>query len=110
MPKKLKTEKLPIIGFFNNSSVICLWNVTNLWIHGMVRMFELNKTKKRFLFVPGKFGKDLFIDFLLPKPTIVASSTDVTSLNGAVYDLVKIMSEKKNRSMTLIKINRKILV
>uniref|UniRef100_A0A914PW02 Uncharacterized protein n=1 Tax=Panagrolaimus davidi TaxID=227884 RepID=A0A914PW02_9BILA len=79
MPKKLKTEKLPIIGFFDNSSVICLWN----------------ETENCYKFMDswnGKFGKDLFVDFLLPKPTIVASSTGVTSLAGAVYDLIKIMS------------------
>uniref|UniRef100_A0A914QGT9 Uncharacterized protein n=1 Tax=Panagrolaimus davidi TaxID=227884 RepID=A0A914QGT9_9BILA len=74
MPKTLKiekTEKLPIIGFFDNASVICLWN-------------ESENCYKFMDSWNGKFGKDLFIDFLLPKPTIVASSTDVTSLAGAI--------------------------
>uniref|UniRef100_A0AC35EWQ0 Uncharacterized protein n=1 Tax=Panagrolaimus sp. PS1159 TaxID=55785 RepID=A0AC35EWQ0_9BILA len=44
----------------------------------------------------GKYGKDLFMDFLLPKPTIAASSADCTSLAGAVYDLIKIMSMPSN--------------
>uniref|UniRef100_A0A914PIU3 Uncharacterized protein n=1 Tax=Panagrolaimus davidi TaxID=227884 RepID=A0A914PIU3_9BILA len=82
MPKKLKSdksEKLPIIGFFDLASVICVWN-------------EKDKCYKFMDSWNGKFGKDLFLDFLLPKPAIVSSSTDVVSLNGAVYDLIKIMS------------------
>uniref|UniRef100_A0AC34GYN2 Uncharacterized protein n=1 Tax=Panagrolaimus sp. ES5 TaxID=591445 RepID=A0AC34GYN2_9BILA len=82
MPKKLKiekTEKLPIIGFFDNASVICLWN-------------EENNCYKFADYWSGKFGKDLFLDFMFPKPKFVDSSTKVTSLSGAVYDLIKIMS------------------
>uniref|UniRef100_A0A914QJ54 Uncharacterized protein n=1 Tax=Panagrolaimus davidi TaxID=227884 RepID=A0A914QJ54_9BILA len=82
MPKKLKndkSEKLPIIGFFELASVILLWN-------------DKDKCYKFMDSWNGKFGKDLFLDFLLPKPAIVSSSTDVVSLNGAVYDFIKVMS------------------
>uniref|UniRef100_A0AC34GZQ1 Uncharacterized protein n=1 Tax=Panagrolaimus sp. ES5 TaxID=591445 RepID=A0AC34GZQ1_9BILA len=82
MPKKLKvekTEKLPIIGFFDYASVICLWNEEN-------NCYEFLDSWN------GKFGKDLFLDLMFPKPKFVNSSTKVTSLSAAVYDLIKIMS------------------
>uniref|UniRef100_A0AC34GVW8 Uncharacterized protein n=1 Tax=Panagrolaimus sp. ES5 TaxID=591445 RepID=A0AC34GVW8_9BILA len=82
MPKKLKVEKtemLPIIGFFDYASVICLWNDEN-------NCYEFLDSWN------GKFGKDLFLDFMFPKPKFVDSSTKVTSLSAAVYDLIKIMS------------------
>uniref|UniRef100_A0AC34GWU1 Uncharacterized protein n=1 Tax=Panagrolaimus sp. ES5 TaxID=591445 RepID=A0AC34GWU1_9BILA len=82
MPKKLKIEKtemLPIIGFFDYASVICLWDNEN----------------NRYDFLDswnGKFGKDLFLDFMFPKSTLADSFKDITCLSAAVYDLITIMS------------------
>uniref|UniRef100_A0A914PER6 Uncharacterized protein n=1 Tax=Panagrolaimus davidi TaxID=227884 RepID=A0A914PER6_9BILA len=65
LPHKLNadlTENIPVIGFFDNSSVICM------------------------------YGRDLYIDFTEERPTFVDKAENVNSLVGAVYDLIKILS------------------
>uniref|UniRef100_A0AC34FJY5 Uncharacterized protein n=1 Tax=Panagrolaimus sp. ES5 TaxID=591445 RepID=A0AC34FJY5_9BILA len=78
--KSEETQELPIIGFFDNSSVIYIWD-------------EKNSCYKFLNAWNGKYGKELFLDFLQKdKPVLVSSLTELQSLKGAVYDLINVMS------------------
>uniref|UniRef100_A0AC34F0K0 Uncharacterized protein n=1 Tax=Panagrolaimus sp. ES5 TaxID=591445 RepID=A0AC34F0K0_9BILA len=83
MPQNLNqknTNKIPIIGFFDNLSVICLWNKTK-------KCYEFSKLWNEM------YGKDLFLDFSFQKPKL--SSAVLPLQKFLVYDLLKIMSMTK---------------
>uniref|UniRef100_A0AC34GR51 Uncharacterized protein n=1 Tax=Panagrolaimus sp. ES5 TaxID=591445 RepID=A0AC34GR51_9BILA len=82
MPHKLNpeiTSKIPVIGFFDNSSIICLWNNEE-------NCYQFSESWN------GLFGKDLYLDFIEERPKFVDKAENVNSLVGAAYDVIKIMS------------------
>uniref|UniRef100_A0AC35GIJ6 Uncharacterized protein n=1 Tax=Panagrolaimus sp. PS1159 TaxID=55785 RepID=A0AC35GIJ6_9BILA len=78
---ELAKAKTPVIGFFDQSSVICLWNESK-------HIYEFLSSWN------GKFGNDLFLNFEQEKPLFGQKAFELfqTQPASAVYDLIKIMS------------------
>uniref|UniRef100_A0A914QXQ1 Uncharacterized protein n=1 Tax=Panagrolaimus davidi TaxID=227884 RepID=A0A914QXQ1_9BILA len=84
LPQNLEknfNEKIPVIGFYDISSVICVYN-------------EINEKYEFLCEWNGLFGKELFIDFTEEKPQYNTNNIEPlkTDLSSFVYDLIKIMS------------------
>uniref|UniRef100_A0AC34FEJ8 Uncharacterized protein n=1 Tax=Panagrolaimus sp. ES5 TaxID=591445 RepID=A0AC34FEJ8_9BILA len=74
-------SEIPVVGFFDQSSVICIWNDEK-------NVYEFCQAWN------GVYGNDMFLNFNQEKPSFGQKAFDLfqTKPDSAVYDLIKIMS------------------
>uniref|UniRef100_A0AC34FFY6 Uncharacterized protein n=1 Tax=Panagrolaimus sp. ES5 TaxID=591445 RepID=A0AC34FFY6_9BILA len=81
---KIVSSKVPVIDFFDNSSVICIWNTKK-------NCYEFAEKWN------GLYGKDLFLSFEDKTPKL--TDKFATKRSSVVYDLLEILATPEGKEI-----------